>query len=358
VRVCYFGAFDPFYPRNRVLRHGLEMAGVEVETVNAPSDLSTARKAPLLIRQFRRLSGKPDVVLLSEFGQTLAPLAWALARLRGARLVVDFFTSLYDTAVLDRAQVGPGSPTARYFHALDRLALRLADLALTDTVADADYAAVTFGVRRAKLCPIPVGAPTDLFSPETPPLGHKPPGTLALFYGTYIPLHGVETILRAAVQLHGRAGLHFELLGSGQTYSAMRALAAQLGLDGVTFSPRVPPFDLARHIARADIGLGIFGSGDKAARVVPNKVYQMLAMRRAVISADTPALREMFIPGEHLLAVPPGDPDALAKAISALAADPSRRDNLAEAGYRAFRAAYTPDHLGARLRDALEAVLR
>ena len=76
---------------------------------------------------------------------------------------------------------------------------------------------------------------------------------------------------------------------------------------------------LIERVAQADICLGIFGATDKARRVVPNKVYQTLALGKAVITAETPAVCEVFTSGEEMVTVPPGDPELLAGAIRALA---------------------------------------
>ena len=71
------------------------------------------------------------------------------------------------------------------------------------------------------------------------------------------------------------------------------------------------------------------------------------------ITADTPALREVFTPGEHLLAVPPGDPDALAGAVVDLVGDPDLRERLARAGRARMEAKFTESALGRRLLDAI-----
>ena len=216
-RVCYFGAFDPHYPRNQILRQGLASQGVEVVMVNAPRHLPTWRKLPLLASAFHRSQAAEGcrALVLAEFGQSLAGLAWALARVRRIPLVVDFFTSMYESAVYDRKQVAAGSLTARRFRLIDGLALRLADVALVDTHANADYAARTFGVPREKLVVVPVGAFTEWFHPGVEPAVPRQEGLLVQFYGTYIPLHGIETILRAAEQLRARGDVRFELLGRG-----------------------------------------------------------------------------------------------------------------------------------------------
>ena len=72
---------------------------------------------------------------------------------------------------------------------------------------------------------------------------------------------------------------------------------------------------------------------------------------------ETPALREIVVPGTHVLAVPPGDPAALADAILRLRDDPALRRRLAEAGARWVQARYAPQHVAACLLDAGRAVL-
>jgi hypothetical protein len=65
----------------------------------------------------------------------------------------------------------------------------------------------------------------------------------------------------------------------------------------------------------ADVGLGIFGTSDKALTVVPNKAYEIAATQTPLISGDTPALAE-FAPGHPWVRrVAPGDPAALANEV-------------------------------------------
>ena len=55
--------------------------------------------------------------------------------------------------------------------------------------------------------------------------------------------------------------------------------------------------------------------------MVPNKVWQAMAVGRPVVTADTPAVREVLEDGLTALLVPAGDPDALASALGRLAGD-------------------------------------
>jgi glycosyltransferase involved in cell wall biosynthesis len=353
LRMCFVGAYQPDYPRNLILRRGLALHGVEVTEVNAPRELSTPGRMRAIARAFPSAAPGCDVILLAEFGQSLAPLAWWLARRFRKRLVVDAFTPLYDSAVGDRGVARPRSLSALRYRLFDWLSLKLADFVLTDTDQHAAYFAETYRVRRAKLSPVPVGASREWFEAGAATPAFAGDGITVQFYGSYIPLHGVETILHAAARLRDRPDLHFELIGRGQTYPAMRSLADRLALPNVEFCDPVPSADLPALVARADISLGIFGMTGKAARVVPNKVYQTLALGQAVVSASTPALLDAFTPGEHLLAVPPGDPVSLADAITQLADDPALRTRLGATGRARMSAEFDETAVGRRLLDAL-----
>src|SRR5262249_34081814 len=83
--------------------------------------------------------------------------------------------------------------------------------------------------------------------------------------------------------------------------------------------------------AAASVALGVFGTGRKAAMVVPNKVYQAAAAGRPLVTRDGPGLREVLEPGTHCLVCPPGDPAALAAAVGELLAAPTRAERLGAA---------------------------
>ncbi len=355
MHVCYFGAFDPDYPRNQIIRAGLARHGVRVSLTNVERRLPTWRKVAPLLVTYRRCP-RPDVIIVPEFNQTLVPLAWMLARLRGISLVFDCLISLYDTGVLDRQTTRPGSWRAGVYYRLDWLAARLADVVLVDTVPQRDYLSRLLHLPAERFHVVPVGAYDVWFHPM--PERAEDGRVRVQFFGSYIPFHGVEYMLHAANRLRERPEIEFELIGRGQRYAAMRELARHLDLPNVRFADPVPPETLPGRIAEADITLGVFGAGDKTRRVVPNKVYQNLAMRKPLITGESDTVRQAFADGVHLRLVPPADPDALASAVCALADDPTSRERLAENGYRRVQEAFTPTHIGAAVLGVLEQLQR
>ena len=85
--------------------------------------------------------------------------------------------------------------------------------------------------------------------------------------------------------------------------------------------------------------------------MIPNKVFQALACGTPVVTADTPAARELLRDGESALLVPPGDPAALVDAIRRVT------PAIGEGGLAAYQAHASEKVLGARWRSLIESVL-
>jgi glycosyltransferase involved in cell wall biosynthesis len=171
-----------------------------------------------------------------------------------------------------------------------------------------------------------------------------------LFYGRHLPLHGVGTILGAAARLGERADV--VLIGSGPERPRMEVLARQLRAP-VTWRDDVPLAALPAELAAASVVLGVFGTGLKAAIVVPNKVYQAAAVGRPLVTRDGPALREVLDPGRHCLVCPPGDPDALAAGVAQLLDDPALAARLGAAARLHVLSRFGESQVAERLADVL-----
>ncbi|MCK4948009.1 MAG: glycosyltransferase family 4 protein [Candidatus Aureabacteria bacterium] len=355
MKICYFGAYNREYARNAVLRKGLQANDVEVVECNLSPQLKSYQRYPLLLRQYLRVFRGCKAVIVAECNQTILPLAYLLAKLTKKPLVFDPFTSLYDTNVFDRRLVKENSLRARYYFWFDKFSMNLADLVLADTNQHLDYFCREFKIKITKLRKVFVGADNDLFFPQ--PLKRANSRFLVLFWGTYIPLHGIQYIIEAAKILEKESKIRFELVGKGQTWQEMRDLASRIKVDNLIFQDSVPPAVLPSLVAKADLCLGIFGRTKKTEKVIPNKVYQALAAKKPVITADTPAIREIFVDNEHLKLCRRADPESLASAILELKNNQELRERIAENGYRLAIKKFTPQALGRHLKGLLEEII-
>lgn len=322
--VLWWGRFDPDYARNRILRKLLAELGWRVTDFHP-------RFSPLGDWE-ARLRGlpRPDLVWAPCFRQRDLAAAHRWARCQGVPLLFDPLISAYDKQVDERGKLAADSSGARRLLDWERHLFRLPDCVLADTLAHRDYFVEVLGVPQDKIMVVFVGAESALFTQG--PRISKPAGEPLeiLFFGSFIPLQGPQTVVEAARIYHGPPA-KWTLIGRGPMLQQCKRLAA--GLDNVGFEDWVPYEYLPERIRKADILLGVFGTTPKAARVIPNKVYQALACGRAVITQPSPAypgeMRQMADGG--LIWSAAGDAASLAARVAALASDQADLDRRAEA---------------------------
>lgn len=341
MKILYFGTYNPNYSRNRVLINGLRQNGVEV------SECHSANHGPRaylnLFFEYWRFRDKFDIMIVGFPGQEVMFLAKFLTR---KPIIFDAFTSHYGGYILDRQRYPKRSWRARYYRFLDKYSCKLADLVLLDTRAHINFFVEEFGLPRTKFKRIFVGTNTDVFKPTEEERANEK--FVVHFHGNYIPLQGVEYIIQAADLLKSEEVI-FNLIGRGQTYKQTRELASKLNLTNINFLEPVPYERLPDYLNNADVCLGIFGNTPKTELVIPNKVYEALACRRAVITADTAAARELLVDGENALLVRRADPAELADKILRLKNSRALKEKLAAAGYLLFQNHLTEEKIGSEL---------
>jgi GT2 family glycosyltransferase len=136
----------------------------------------------------------------------------------------------------------------------------------------------------------------------------------------------LDVIVDAVGRLATRNDLRFTFIGTGEERARIEPIVRATRAD-VEFVNWVEYGQLGKRIAAADVVLGVFGGSAKARMVIPNKVYEAAAMGCAVLTADTPAIREIFTDGRDVATCVP-DGAALADAIARLADDPGLRRRL------------------------------
>lgn len=360
MRVCYFGSYDPQYPRNKIVREGLALNEVEVLECNVPFSQKRrlADRYQQLLSKWKTIrTKKPDVLILPEFNHKNWPLAACIARKAGIPLVFDPLVSVYNTNIEDRQRVKKQSLGALRDFMLDIVGFRFSDAILADTQTHRSYFCRKWGAQPGRVHVSYVGADETYFYPTEVDKDSEPP--TVLFFGSYIPLHGTNTIIKAFDQLRQSQKLNARLvmIGNGQTLAEAKQLARSLNICDLEFIPRLPMELLASTVRNASICLGIFGETEKAQRVIPHKVFQALCAGKPVITCDSPAMREIFVDREHLIMVPCGDDRKLAQAIAETIAESDLANSLGSQGSKLVHRYFTRIHIGKQVLEILNRVL-
>ena len=344
--VCYFGTYTAKYSRNSILISGLkknEVDVVECKTIRG----GFLKYIDLTIKHWR-IRNKYDVMIVGFQGIQAVILAKLLTR---KTIIFDAFASIYDSMVMDRKSVKTGSFAARYYWWLDKISMTLADIILFDTNEHINYASKEFGIKKEKFRRIFVGADTGIFYPVKKENHSK--NFQVFFYGSFLPLQGIDHIVKAAKLLEKEKDIVFEIVGWGLEKEKIMRLFNSLKLDNLFFVGGLNKELLREKIAEADLCLGIFGDTNKTKRVIPNKVYDYVAMRKPVVTADTSAIRELFEDGELML-VKVSDHISLANAIMTIKNNREMAESLAQKGYQKFLKFATPSILGERLLEIIK----
>ncbi|HBZ04672.1 MAG TPA: hypothetical protein DEO25_03045 [Candidatus Zambryskibacteria bacterium] len=342
MKVCYFGIYDSEYSRNKILISGLRQNGVEV--LECKSNKSGFSKYFDLVKKHWSLRKSYDVMVVGYPGFQSVILAKFITN---KPIIFDAFVSMYDSMVLDRKQVSSGSLKAKYFWLLDKISLSISDVILFDTNEHIEFVSREFGINKNKFKRIFVGADSSIFYPRN---NKRESGVFkVVFYGHYIPLQGTEYILEATKILENQKDITFEIIGDGP---GRKKAVDSLQFTNVNFVKNISLQELSEKIATSDVCLGIFGNTDKARRVIPNKVFECVAMKKPVITADTPALRELFSDNEIFM-VDISNPQKIAEAILRVKSDPKEAELFAGRAYDKFTFTVLPEKLGFELKKII-----
>lgn len=288
---------------------------------------------------------RPDAVLVPYPGHLI--VHWARSVFTGP-IVLDLFLSAHDTVIEDRRMFRAKSIPAAILRRMDRRACEAANLVLLDTPDHANRIAELLELPRQRFGWVPI---TDARVPETvepytPPAADQP--LEVLFFGTGIPLHGLDVLIEAM-----RATERVRLTLVGGT-AKERRMARQLPPDKIDLRAEfVPLQELHVLLNRAHLVAGVFGTSEKAAGIVPFKVVHALAAGRPVITADTRAIRRMLRPGKDCIIVPPGDAGELAAALDRHAGRSTKLAEMAQHARDSFVARFSMASVQRRLAAAL-----
>lgn len=233
-------------------------------------------------------------------------------KFRKNEVYIDFFISMYDTFVMDRKKFAPNSIVAKVFRFLDEFTLKKAHHVIVDTKAHGDYFVEDFDVNADKIEVMYLKADTSIFYPRELEKRSDIQGKFdVLYFGSVLPLQGVEVVIGAAKELADEKDVHFTIIGP------IKDKLEKFESDTIEYIDWLSQPDLATYIAMSDLCLaGHFNAEiGKAKRTIPGKAYIYEAMNKPMILGENDATHELYQTDEKHYFVEMGNAKALARKI-------------------------------------------
>ncbi len=319
LKICYVLSYRaPDYIRTRSILRALR----QIPDVDLHEAINTSTGIPRYLETFRKTQEikkkyDPDVYFLGFRGHEFY---WPLRHLVGNKpIILDALMSPYASLSRERKFGGLGVAAASAWRFLENSILNDANVVLTDTTPHLHFYQQEFSLPSRKILAMPVGAEEsrkkiDSTQYKTPV---QPQSEMSiLFYGSFLPLHGIEIILQAASLLRDLP-IRFDFVG-GNEKQARKLIAncTNLAITRHTHRHWVSFDELINvTIPGADLCLGgPFGDTEQARRVITGKTSQCLALGKATIIGR---INEDigFVDKQNCLLVPQGNPQALADTL-------------------------------------------
>lgn len=250
-----------------------------------------------------------DTVFVGFAPQLILPVfGWKFKR---KDVIIDFFISVYDTMAFDRKKVKPQSLPGKLCKKVDEVTIKKASYVIADTKAHGNYFCEEFGLDPSRLEVLYLEADTTIYYPrEIEKPEHLKDKYVVLYFGSILPLQGIEVIVDAVVQLKDEKDIFFYLIGP----VPKEKLESCKNVECIDW---LPQDKLAEYIAMADLCLGGHFNKyiNKAQRTIPGKVYIYEAMNKPIILGDSAANHELFTEDAKHQFVEMSAPEKLAEKI-------------------------------------------
>lgn len=144
---------------------------------------------------------------------------------------------------------------------------------------------------------------------------------LVLYAGAMGMMNDLSTMVAAADILRHRSDIAFMIVGDGKERENIRTQVERKQLTNFILAGAQPKGRMPDFLAAADCGLASLLPIRSMMMTYPNKVFDYMAAGRPTVLAIDGVIRKVIDDARGGLFAPPGDPVAMARAISQLADD-------------------------------------
>jgi len=297
-----------------------------------------------LFKKFKSLSNF-DVIVVGYPGQFDVFFAKLFTIFRKKPIVWDVFMSIYLVS-LERNLHKKNPISVKFLKFVEYIALRIPNKLIIDTQEYADWFNQIYKISTKRFCFVPTGADEDVFFRDKLTKKKSKDKINILYYGTFIPNHGVPFIIEAAKLLEHDPSVIFQFIGTGPEVDICTNLINDYELQNVELYGWMEQEDLKEYINEADIILGAFGKTPQSLMTVQNKIFEGLSMSKLVLSGESQTVRNHLIDNCEIILCDRDDPSLLADKILELKKSNHFRTKVAENGHRRFINNYSISKLG------------
>lgn len=286
--------------------------------------LEAAYSAPAFLRLYRAYQKHRPDFIYERYNLFMFAGIW-LKRITGATLLLEVNGPIFE----ERA-AHDGLSLRRFAAAAQGVTWRGADFVLPVTGVLAGYLR-RYGVPDERIQVIPNGVNPVRFSDSLTLSAAKQllglDGRLVLgFTGFVRSWNALDLVIELIAREGEKHNLHLLIVGDGPARREIEQMASELAVSNrVTLSGVVGRDEVANYVSAFDIAL-IPGVTEYAS---PLKLFEYMALSRAIVAPDMPNIREILMDGENAVLFNPNDRNAFAPAILRLIADAPLRQHIA-----------------------------
>lgn len=323
IRVCYLNIVSGDFSRSSrsgVHMEALALHGVEVVpcTDNSPG----MRKFWEIFKKHRALAEEYDVIVVGYPAYILVPFARLISR---KPIIFDAGWSLYEGTVVARGLYKRQPLQRLYYWCIDWIAYQSAHLVLLESNEQIAY--------YQKLLRVSDRMPRRLFTGVNEkeffmnPSIEKRKEFTVLFRGYANPEAGLPQVMEAARILQSE-GVRFLIISPNAN---LQDLPTNIELHKGFFA-----VDQLRHwMQSCQVSIGQVSTHERLGRTIPHKAYESMILGIPFLTADTPAVRELFA-NESAIFVEPGNVADIVAQIRSLKNDPDRSIEIVRNASRCY----------------------